>query len=134
MVEHPWRRLRAMPHVRLVWRRLPGVLGLTDGRSVVVLHPDQSQAQRRCTLAHELAHIELGHVGGCTPAQEREVRALVARRLVPDDALLAAWRWTRHPRELADELGVDVATVLDRLAGLDEAERARLRAVDDGVA
>lgn len=45
---HPWRRLRALESVRLVWSATrPGLLGATDGVSLVLLHPDQSQRQRR---------------------------------------------------------------------------------------
>lgn len=125
---HPWRRLRALGGLLLVWERLgPGVLGATDGRSLVVLHPEQSQRQRRSTLTHELAHVELGHEGGCSPEQEGAARELAARWLVPMDQLVDGLRWTRHVEELAEELWVDVETLRDRIRVLDAEERELLR-------
>lgn len=112
---------------------MTGVLGLTDGRRQIYLHPHQSQAQRRSTLAHELAHIELGHLLGCTPHEEREASALAAGWLVPLDRLVDAARWARSVEELADELWVDVDTVLTRLSTLAETEQHEVGRVRDEV-
>lgn len=120
---NPWRRLRELDHVELVWVAVPGLLGATDGRRVIHLHPQQSQAQRRSTLAHELAHLELRHGPGGTPREERDAGALAAMWLVPLDRLVDAARWARSLDELADELWVDVETVQIRLATLADAER-----------
>lgn len=50
--------------------------------------PRQLQPERRCTLTHELIHIECGHSGCQPPAVELEVRVEAARRLIPlDDRL-----------------------------------------------
>ncbi len=124
--DHPWRRLRRLPHVDVVWRRIPGRLGATNGRDVIVMHPHQSQVQRRCTLAHELAHIELGHVDGCSGPEERTATLLAARWLVDMEDLLAALAWAEDLREVADECWVDVPTLMARLDGLTAAERARI--------
>lgn len=105
---------------------MPGVLGLTDGRRRIYLHPHQSQAQRRSTLAHELAHVELRHGPGGTAGEERDASELAARWLVPLDRLVDAARWARSVGELADELWVDVDTVETRLAILTDEERAEL--------
>ena len=123
---HPWRRLRALTNVDLSWRPLAGLLGATDGRDRIVMDPRQSQAQRRCTVAHELAHLDLGHGGGCSPVEERAARALAARWLIDMPDLLAALAWTEHLDELADELWVDVDTLLARLDGLTASERAQV--------
>ena len=105
---------------------MPGVLGATDGTGAIQLHPHQSQAQRRSTLAHELAHLELRHGPGCTEREEREAGALAARWLVPLEDLVEASRWARSLGELADELWVDVETVRIRLSTLGDAERAKV--------
>lgn len=123
---NPWRRLRELDHVELTWAVMPGVLGLTDGRRRILLHPHQSQAQRRSTLAHELAHLELRHGPGGSAGEERAACALAATWLVPLERLVDAARWARSMQELADELWVDVDTVETRLAILTEPERAEL--------
>jgi len=129
IVFHPWRKLRSKTTVDLRWSRMPGLLGATDGASVIVLHPDQSQAQRRCTLAHELAHIELGHVHGASPAEESAARLLAARWLIEMPALLAALAWAEDLREVADELWVDEDTLMARLDGLTSSERDEITAL-----
>lgn len=125
---HPWRDLRRLgERVVLVWERLePGVLAETDGRGVIWMDPAQRQAKRRCTLAHELAHIELGHTDGCTPREDRAADDLAARRLIPLDRLADALAWTESAEEAADELWVDEATLSARLASLTADERVAL--------
>lgn len=107
---------------------MPGRLGETNGVDVIRLHPQQSQAQLRSTLAHELAHIELGHVAGCSGPQERAACELAASWLITVDDLVAAARWATSIEELADELWVDVDTVRARIAGLPDGDRHRLDA------
>lgn len=134
---HPWRRLREQPNIQLTWRPLLGRLGVTDGRSRVVLDPRQSQAQRRCTIAHELAHIELGHVRGCDPREESAAAQLAARRLIPIAQLADAILWSEHPAQIAEALWVDVDTLQVRLDHLHPSERQyiaqRLAAREDGA-
>lgn len=126
---HPWRALRKLTHIDLVWTKLDvNILALTDGKRTIWMDPRQSQAQRRSTIAHELAHIELGHVGGCSGPEERQARDLAARRLIRLDHLADALKWTRSVHELAEELWVDVETLTDRLEGLSLEEVAWLRA------
>lgn len=101
-------------------------LGSTNGTTAIRLHPHQSQVQRRCTLAHELAHIELGHIDGCTPDGEREAALHAARWLIDIDDLLDALRWTEEFAEAAECLWVDERTLMARLDGLTAEERARI--------
>lgn len=124
---HPWRKLRSLPQIDLSWRRMSGRLGETDGVRMIVMHPDQSQVQRRCTITHELAHVELGHTDGCTDVEEREARALAARWLIDLDDLADAAVWARSLTELADELWVDPDTLADRVEQLRPAELRYLR-------
>lgn len=125
MTWHPWRALSRLPHLTLRWRRLPNKLGSWDAStSTITLHPDLSQAERRVTLTHELIHHEHGHQGAQPPVVERRVHAEAARRLITDAALVDALRWTLEENELAEELWVDVPTVVSRLADLSEQEKA----------
>lgn len=124
MTPHPWRWLRRLSHVHVVHVPLPeGVRGFSH-RDTIWLDSRQLQAERRCTLTHELIHLTLGHHGPQPERVERVVDELAARYLVQLEDLIEAARWTRHLGELADELGVDVDTARARIEGLDEGERA----------
>ena len=86
---HPWRDLRSRPRITLSWLDLPpGVRGATDGTSAIWMEVDLLQVERRCTLAHELAHIDLGHTTKPTVAEEQVARRLTAQKLIHWDALV----------------------------------------------
>jgi hypothetical protein len=111
----------------LEWRELSlEHYAVTNGRDRIWMDPRQTQVERRCTIAHELAHIELGHTDGCTHREDREVDLLVARRLIEMPDLLDALRWTEEFVEAADCLWVDEATLMARLDGLTADERAQI--------
>lgn len=116
---HPWRVLRHLQHVVVEWvRPHPLVPAATDGERRIWMDPRLSQVERRCVLAHELVHIEMGH-RGCQPAAvERLVRVEAACRLIRWDHLVDALRWSRSLAELADELWVTEMVVIDRLEHL----------------
>lgn len=122
---HPWRVLRdEYPDVE-VWHtdQLPQpLLGLTDG-ATVWLRRAATQAEHRCTLTHEIIHLERGHRGCQPPAIEAAVEREAARRLIPLHALGEALAWATCEIEAADELWVDVPTLRTRLASLIDAER-----------
>ena len=99
-----------------------GLLGRTDG-NVITLHPHQSQAQRRCTLQHELVHHARGTVHGHDEAEERVVEQTAACMLVPMPLLLDRLRWTRDLSELADECWVDEPMLMARLDAMSDVER-----------
>ncbi|WKK11914.1 ImmA/IrrE family metallo-endopeptidase [Rhodococcus ruber] len=130
---HPWRRLRSLPHIKVICRHElpPGTAGLTRGNNIW-LHRGLDQKGRRSTLAHELEHVERGiHPGQeehpwFGPREERTVEQLAARRLITLDALIAAMRWTTDLWELSEELWVDMPMVQARLRGLTPDERTRL--------
>lgn len=105
---------------------MPGRLGETNGADVIVMNPDQLQVERRCTLAHELAHIELGHIGGCSGREETDAARMAARWLIDMGDLLSALQWTENFQEAADCLWVDEPTLMARLDGLTAAERAQI--------
>ncbi|MDD9207860.1 ImmA/IrrE family metallo-endopeptidase [Georgenia sp. 10Sc9-8] len=133
MLFHPWRRLRQSPHIDVAWWPMAGRLGATNGRDVIVLHPGQSQVLRRCTVAHELAHVELGHTGGCTGTEERHARQLAARWLITMEQLLDALRWSEELQEVAEELWVDTDTLNARLDALTAAGRAQIVALYEEI-
>lgn len=124
---HPWRDLRSRPHITLSWLDLPpGVRGATDGTSAIWLEVDLLQVERRCTLAHELAHIDLGHTTETTVQEELTARRYAARKLIDWDALVDVFRWAHNAHEAADELWVTPEVLEDRLRALSPTERALL--------
>ena len=127
---HPWRSLRTLTHVVVVWARPhPAAPAATDGATVIWLDPRMTQAERRCALTHELVHLEHGHHGCQPPAVEHAVRAAAARHLITLEQLADALPWSMSLDELADELWVTELVLLDRLAGLTRAEREHLAAL-----
>lgn len=125
---HPWRTLRSRPEVLVdITPDLPpGRLGDTDGCNRIRLAPDLLQTERRCTLTHELIHLERGDVD-CTVADEQRVRRETARRLITLPRLADALLWAGHNlEEAADELWVDQDTLAARLEHLHPSERGYL--------
>ena len=97
---------------------------------VILLEPSSTAAERRCSLAHAVAHIDLGHSashGHFDRRQESDAHQLAARRLLPREELVWAVQWTHDPEEAAHELEVDLPTLRVRLAHLHPSERTRLR-------
>lgn len=126
---HPWRHLaQHYPHITVSTRHvLPDqVMGLRRGDRMWIC-ATCGQAERRATLAHEIAHLERGERGHSI-VEERIVSQLAARRLIDLDQLVDALRWARDVTELADELWVDEPTVRCRLDCLDPVEVAELHA------
>lgn len=120
---NPWDHLRTtFPRVRVEFTRLEGRCGETNGRELIRLDRRLLQVERRCTLAHELVHLEAGEGRACTVAREREVDRVAAARLVSFDALVAASRWARDPVELAEELWVTPSMLEARCETLTAAE------------
>ena len=126
---HPWRALRALTHVVVIWvRPHADAPAGTNGRDVVWIDPRLLQVERRCVLTHELVHLEHGHAGCQPTAVERRVRAAAARTLISHEDLAAALPWALSLEELADDLWVPPLVLRDRLAGLTATERADLAA------
>jgi hypothetical protein len=95
----------------------------------VTLALGMSQAERRCTIAHETEHILRGPV----VAQERTREELmidrnVARLLIPDihELVDAIARAGGHIATAADDLWVDDYLLEVRLASLSDVQRAHL--------
>lgn len=131
----PWRDVRLnWPQVRVVIERMTGdLLGeARDGGRVIALRAGTSAAQRRCTLAHEIVHLERG-LRDCGPwlyREEQAVHRTAACRLITVADLVAAIRELGGADDhaaLAQALEVDSETLSVRLAALDRDERRALR-------
>lgn len=130
-MDHPWRRLRELPDWLLGWADLPGgLMGVTSHRRrLIVLDKGLLQAERRCTLAHELEHVSRGPMPAdpvLAAREELDIERTVALKLIPADKLIEAAAWSRCSAEVADELWVDRPTLRARLGALDDEERGRI--------
>lgn len=125
---HPWRALRHLPEVRLEWQDVDHEMGHYDfAADCITITSGMTQAERRCTLTHELIHRERGPVAEhLREKEEAIVRDLTARRLIPLHALMEAIMWSYNELEMSEELWVDEGIVRDRLAGLDPIEVAQV--------
>ena len=120
-IYHPWRVLgRHWPHVIVEHTDdlTPGRRADTNGTDEIRMRRRLLQVERRCSLTHELIHLEHGHTGACSPGHEAEVDREAARRLIPWRQLLTAVRWARSESELADELWVTDRILRARVAEL----------------
>ncbi|MFM9430023.1 ImmA/IrrE family metallo-endopeptidase [Arthrobacter sp. MP_2.3] len=128
---HPWGLLRKLAHIRLSWVVMPDdVPGRTNGVDIIWMDKRLDQVERRCTLAHELIHIEREHTGCQVPSVELEVSLETARRLIPIEDLASALRWSNRPYELADELWVTQNVLVDRMRSLTADELQILAATE----
>lgn len=122
-VFHPWRTLSRLSDVELRWARPEGLLGFWCNRTrTITLHADQNQAERRCTLTHELLHAERGDTT-CDWRTHRDA----ARLLIDLDRLGEALAFYGDDlTQLAEELWVDEDTLRTRLQHLHPSERGYL--------
>jgi len=130
----PWQDLAVnWPEVDVVIEPMAGRLLGVLRYPVIALRAGTSSAQRRCTLTHEIVHLERG-TADCGPWAGREevlVHREVARRLIPLPLLSSAVRGLGGPAqltELAQALDVDLETAHCRLTMLTPAERAAVAA------
>lgn len=104
---------------------------MSPARKVILLEHRHNAAVRRCSLAHAIAHLDLGHhrtlAGWFEKREEAHADDLAARRLIPLESLAHAIAWTRSREEVAVELEVDLPTLAVRERGLTSADRRRLR-------
>ncbi len=104
---------------------------LCPARRVILLDHTLGPAVVRCSLAHAIAHLDLGHThpvrGHFENREEAAANDLAARRLIPLEDYAAALSWTRNPDEVAAELVVDGATLRAREARFTTADRRFVR-------
>jgi hypothetical protein len=120
---HPWRHARDhFPDVTIDCGAdlPPGVTGTWAGECTVLLQRDMLQAERRCTLTHELVHAQRGwHPRTRAEAivEEAIVRDLAARLLITLPDLLDCILWGQGNPDHED-LWVDYPTFLTRMTTL----------------
>ncbi|GAB3304011.1 hypothetical protein EK0264_03545 [Epidermidibacterium keratini] len=134
---HPWRDARDHgPRVDIRWHFGGDAANVTwhgDDSVTISLDKTAGQAERRCTLQHELTHLRRGRppIGvAAKRAEEARVRAEAARLLIPFDTLVEAARWTSSWHEMAEYCWVDYPTMRNRLATCTDEEAAVLREID----
>jgi hypothetical protein len=129
MTIHPWRRLRDLAHITLLWHD-GGPAGETDFEAnTISLRRGMTHDERRSTVLHECLHVERGApLTTMEGREERRVERESARLLLPDiRAVGEALAWGRDVAEAAWELNVDSGTLRIRLENLHPAERAYLK-------
>lgn len=108
-----------------------GVAGITDGRTIW-LNKNLTPAGRRCTLAHELIHIERGIPPEWAEAKEEiKVDKIASRRLTSHEELLDALLWhdgDDHRAALADTLNLDITMTNVRLKTVTPEETEQINA------
>jgi len=128
---NPWRRLRALAHIRLLWHD-GGDPGVTDFDACTIsLRRGMNQAERRSTIMHEVLHVERGPVPvGLADREELRVCRIAAQQLLPDVRLIGdAMEWAQGDlHAAAEELWVDEETLYVRLRYMTHpAERAYMK-------
>lgn len=146
---HPWRHLRSLfddgRGTTLTFAPTAGgkPAWWSPRSDHIVMKPTLLQVERRCSLAHELAHRDLGHSGQCVwpDAARQERRAeqeaddLAARRLVSLWDFIEVLCWTDDRDEAAEALWVTRRMLDVRIEGLygGEQEIVRTELVARGV-
>ena len=103
----PYQLTEALGVPVLYTRRLTGSLGVTDGKRVW-LRRGLPRAVERSTLAHELAHVLLGHTSCQDGRGEARADRLAVRLLVSLGEVEKQLRCCDSMEDLAEALGVDV--------------------------
>lgn len=100
-------------------------------RKVILIANHQDWPGRRCSLAHAVAHLDLGHTelsrGTFDRDHEADAKDLAARRLISVEHLAEVLCWTRFRTEIAAELEVDLGTLDIRQKQMRVGERRWLK-------
>ncbi|WP_375483235.1 ImmA/IrrE family metallo-endopeptidase [uncultured Jatrophihabitans sp.] len=109
---NPWLdAARRYPLVHIEWHPIaPLHAAWCPSTDVILVDESISKAERRCALAHELAHMDAGDTGTSVcwfeSRMESAADKLAARRLVDAHQLAEVVRWAQDGREVAAELDV----------------------------
>lgn len=99
----------------------------------IVLDDRLSEAEKRCTLMHELVHRRMQDDGDLPDhldvVQEKRCREETARQLIDIFDLADALVWSNDPHEQAEHLFVDLETLADRKHYLNRDEEGYIRLV-----
>jgi Zn-dependent peptidase ImmA (M78 family) len=129
MTYNPWDdAARRYPDVHIEWHAMLGAhAAWAPVERVILVDESITRTERRCALAHELAHLDMGDepTEHCFFARRQETAAdrLAAVRLVAIRDLAAAVRYCDDARELAAELDVTLNALVLRCALLHPSER-----------
>lgn len=130
-LHHPWRLFRTLTDWTLRWDWLPDdVWGQTcHVTRTVTLHVALSQAERRCTIQHEMEHIHRGPIpAGREDWEEAIVDRRTARAMLPDVREVGdALAWSPNLIVASNELWVDEFILEERLRSLHPSEKHFLR-------
>lgn len=71
---------------RVFW---PAIVAIRGTESAILMDRNLTSTERRCTLTHEMVHIERGGTADCLDVarEERTVDRMTAERLLPDGYL-----------------------------------------------
>lgn len=123
---HPWREAGRRQYLRIELAPLSDDHRGCIRGDVILINAEDLQAERRCTLSHELVHDErriYPRDRVLRAQEEHTVERIAARRLIALDQLVEVLRWTRHVREAAEELWVDVPMLTAMIHSLSPDER-----------
>ena len=132
---NPWADLaRNWPEISVCIEPMSGDLLGELRYPLITLRAGTSAAQRRCTLAHEIVHLERGvdDFGVFADREERQVHTIAAKRLIRLSDLAGALLELGEDATtiaLAHALDVDRETLRVRLRVLSDHERAQLEAM-----
>jgi len=118
------------PHVTVAIAALGPAHAALVGRSLLLVDPPLTESQRRSSIAHEIAHLDLGHTADVNPAlarrQELEADHLAAQRLISLSQLADVVSWCRDEQHMAQQLRVSSQSLKLRLQALSRKERYAL--------
>lgn len=132
---NPWLdAAQRYPDLHIEWHPLlPAHAMWAPVERVVLVDESISTVERRCALAHEIAHIDTGDrptdLCWFRARQETVADRLAARRLIAIEDLAEVVRWCHDPRETSAELGVTLNVLAIRAATLHPSERGLIEAV-----
>lgn len=100
---------------------------------MILLDRELDETWRRATLAHEICHVDLGHLGTTghfARRAEREADHLAARRLLPSVVEIAdaAATFRGDTKAIAHHLGVPVEVLVRRVERMHPRDVARIEA------
>lgn len=117
---HPWQVVREMGVRVLLSLGMPWESrGRSDPATMTIYLNRRrltTQTERRCTLTHELVHLDRRDQGPQSDLVERKVRAEAAKLLIREPDLEDALRWSTDLYELSDHLWVTEDVMRDRIA------------------
>lgn len=127
--KRPWRKFPAVDHVVVEWAGAPAMERFDmDEDPDITPVPELIDkrvlfAQRRCSLAHELEHLDRGDDACLDDRAENMIRLSVARKLIPWHDLIDGVAAGLTADDLADALAVTEEVLTDRIRFLHPAEK-----------